>query len=776
MITVHLLPHAEKQAAANPLTLTPWPLYHQMRTYDALAQYDVVMNTYNTGTGKTVASLLHLIRLNQSGHNVLFIAPTNALIEQHAEDIEEFVRQYGLDFKVQRVTASTVREMSDSERPGQVLHHLIRNYLKYDAAAIRRQPLILVTNPDIFYYALFAQYGQNDQRNLLEDFLLRFDYIVIDEFHYYDSKQLANFLFVFALFDQFGYFRHEDHQRKVCLLSATPTPHVRRYLDNLLPQHWIELSPANEPPDSANLPTIPSLAPVALTLIPGELNDWLTGQKNKVRQWLEDGFDGAIISSSLWRVNSARQTLLTVLKEKQMHRITGPEKPETRQAATAYPLILASPTVDLGYNFKKKGKQRQNIDFLICDARFNDELLQRIGRAGRVLGKPETTRLSHAVAIVPEEAIRTLSSLQGQTLDRATFGQRIRECTELPEKHRLTQYISSHAITECFWPIFQMGATIPPAFHNELEALFERVRQLFAPKSRQSYNDLKAFYFKYQARKRWYQETKIHIPLSQETAKQVVDWLFWLEANPQAVQYEPHYIQQSLPAIVRDEEQQRALRAFINSQITITKALFNFRDSFQGPTAVVYDPHHLLSSERINSYDLFHLLRHYQLSPQLTRAQFIREYGETDLEGDFYLAIKGWREEKWQLAYTYRSDDDPDKFAEKWCNRPVGLTGLKIQARQGGQVIQGALESDMVQALSEHCLPVFIIDPDDIGAAAVRLRGTTVWSKPLTVRFPDGTSEENYRIYFGKDAFFAHAELRTHNWLKERMSNEAIII
>ena len=76
----------------------------------------------------------------------------------------------------------------------------------------------------------------------------------------------------------------------------------------------------------------------------------------------------------------------------------------------------------------------------------------------------------------------------------------------------------------------------------------------------------------------------------------------------------------------------------------------------------------------------------------------------------------------------------------------------------------------------EQCLPVFIISPDDSGVAAARLRGTTVWSKPLTVRFPNGMSEENYRIYFGKDAFFAHAELRTHIWLKERMSNEAIII
>src|SRR5690606_8831376 len=127
MITINLLPHAEKQAASNPLDLQRWPLYHQMRTYEALQHHDLVMNTYNTVTGKTIASLLHLHRLH--GKNVLFIAPTNALIQQHSEDIQEFVTQYNLDFKVQPITAQTVRQIKQSNRPGHTLHHLIRNYL-----------------------------------------------------------------------------------------------------------------------------------------------------------------------------------------------------------------------------------------------------------------------------------------------------------------------------------------------------------------------------------------------------------------------------------------------------------------------------------------------------------------------------------------------------------------------------------------------------------------------------------------------------------------------
>ncbi|VAW34203.1 CRISPR-associated helicase Cas3 [hydrothermal vent metagenome] len=775
MITINLLPHAEKRAKSNPLGLTPWPLFHQIRTYEALRKYDLVMNTYNTGTGKTIASLLHLHRLhgkrNLRGKNVLFIAPTNALIQQHSEDIQKFVNDYNLDFKVQPITAQTVREIEQSTRPGRTLHHFIRNYLKYEEDTHRR-PLILVTNPDIYYYAIFDQYGQNDQRNLFEDFMLRFDYIVIDEFHYYDSKQLANFLFVLAMYDQFGYFKDEYHQRKICLLSATPTSHVRRYLDSIFGDRWTMISPNNEPSESDGLPTIPSLAPLTLTLLPGQLNEWAQENGKQLVAWLDEKQDGAMISSSLWRVNAARQALLPLINAAQMRRITGPETAVSRQSATKAPLILASPTVDIGYNFAKENKKRQNIDFLVCDAHFGDGLVQRIGRAGRVLGKAETNRPSRAIAILPDAAIESLRGLDGQTMTRATFNEQINSCDTLPEKHRLTQYINSHAITECFYPIFKLGATVPPEYHVALEKLFLRVHQLFNASKYVTYQKLKRYYFKYQSRQRWLTETKKRIPHNKETAVHLRDQLKWLYNN----EYDIGDIQNQLADILEDEEQQQALRAFVTAQIAITQALFNFRDSFQGPTAVIHDPRHQLSSETINSYDLFHLLRHYQISPQFTNAQFKREFGETTLEGEFYFQIKGWRKEKISLAYRYRSEDDREQFEERWCCRPVGLTGLKIQAKQQGTAVHGLLDKEIVNALAEKCLPVMIISPDDNGMAIACLRGTAVWSQSLTVTFPDGSFEEHYRIFFGKDAFFAHAELRGYFYQKQRQQCEAIII
>ncbi|HED04513.1 MAG TPA: type I-D CRISPR-associated helicase Cas3', partial [Candidatus Fraserbacteria bacterium] len=211
MITLHLQGQQEKLAPDNPLGVKLPPLYHQMRTLEALRAYDLVMNTYNTGTGKTVASLLYLFDLNGTGKNVLIIAPTNALLAQHAEDIEQFVADYDLNFRVLKMTAADVRALrtaQDTEalpyRPGELLQRLIRNYLEFESGT-RRKPIILITNPDIFYYALFFRYDVHDRRNLFERFLTAFDYIVVDEFHYYDSKQLASFLFAFALFDQFGY-------------------------------------------------------------------------------------------------------------------------------------------------------------------------------------------------------------------------------------------------------------------------------------------------------------------------------------------------------------------------------------------------------------------------------------------------------------------------------------------------------------------------------------------------------------------------------------------
>ncbi len=775
MTTVHLLPQSEKLAPANPWDLTYPPLYHQLRTYEALREHDLVVNTYNTGTGKTVASLLHLFDLHGTGKNVLFIAPTNALLAQHAEDIERFVTENDLDFKVWRVTAAEVRALESGLRPGETLQRLIRNYLEFEPGTRRRQPIILVVNPDIFYYALFFRYCAHDRLNVFERFLTAFDYIVVDEFHYYNSKQLANFLFAFALFDQFGYF--EVRGRKVCLLSATPAPQVIAYLDRLFGSRWVLISPDNEPPESANYPTTPTLTPLELTIIEGEIQEWVAAHRDDLVAWVgQDNLDGAVISSSLWRINEAYDALRRALPEERLGRITGPEPPEARAQATARDLILATPTVDIGYNFVKLDKQRQNVDFVICDARFGDELIQRIGRAGRVLGKPEYGQPSQAVTLLPPDAAGALSPLDGQALTRTEFAGSIADCGQLPPRHSLYAYVRSHAITECFWPIWRMGKAMPPDLQDELDALYERMKDVFAPHSRRMAGGLKGFFRRYEGRERWLHETrKGYVPYNRYTAQQVADWLEWLD--PEMGRYDPSDLQPLLSQLLDDDAQRQALREFVESQAIVTRALFAFRDSFQGPTAVVYDPRHLLSSQMVNTYDLFHLVSYYRLTLLTGRSQFLRECTETDLRGDFYVRLWDRREPKLSLELVYESEDERKVFEQKWCRAPVALRGMRLVAREwGGDVVAGVLDKQIVESLTTRPLLLLIIPPEDVGAMIARLRGTDLWSRRLTVRFPDGTEDDRYRALLGTAAFLAHAELQTHFLLKDRMKKEAIVI
>src|SRR6266566_3130548 len=73
----------------SPATFNPelgqYPLYLQLRTYNATEP--LIVNTHNTGTGKTKAALLRLLKrareigfnyLDSSEHNALLIAPTNS--------------------------------------------------------------------------------------------------------------------------------------------------------------------------------------------------------------------------------------------------------------------------------------------------------------------------------------------------------------------------------------------------------------------------------------------------------------------------------------------------------------------------------------------------------------------------------------------------------------------------------------------------------------------------------------------------------------------------
>src|SRR5579883_2920673 len=146
-------------------------LYHQWRTYQAEAP--IIINTSNTGTGKTKAALLRLKRraekrgftkLNSTRDNVLFVAPTNELVQQHAKDARAFSEENILPYRVNPLTREALDLFigESQKRRGFEFASLLRDSSRIDQDFTKRADLWVV-NPDIFYYAITFRYNQFDR-------------------------------------------------------------------------------------------------------------------------------------------------------------------------------------------------------------------------------------------------------------------------------------------------------------------------------------------------------------------------------------------------------------------------------------------------------------------------------------------------------------------------------------------------------------------------------------------------------------------------------------
>jgi len=772
MISVELLPHAEKLAPDNPLELIRRPLYHQMRTYYALGDHPLVVNSYDTGTGKTVAALLGLLHPALRGRNCLFIAPTNELLRQHEQDIRDFLAGHGLDYHTLRVDAAVLRALPaahDWERGGQRLVRLFTDPRPYGWDG--RKPIVVVTNPDIFYYALyFSAYSPHDRRNLFEQFLTRFDYVVVDEFHYYNAKQLANFLFFFVIAQEWGYF---DQGRRICLLSATPGERVRGYLERIFqdsPDAIAWISPANESSESALYETIPTLAPLALTLREETLDDFACQPLQQ--QWLGErlaaGEDGALISNALWRLNRAYACLQGPRFQGRVRRLTGAETTENRRTAPLAPLILATPTVDIGYNFSKPGKERQPLDFIIFDARTRDEFLQRMGRAGRVLGRSRTDIPSLAMALIDPDALATLAALDGQTLSRGELRRAIQQT--LPPRNDLYAYIRSYAVAEAFRPIYELKRTMRPDLEEWIERLFEGVRDVFAPDSRRWY------YGSLCGRIRRQQKIArvLHEERWQDLTKFIDDFLDWhrtMGAPPEQWA--------RLEEAVRSDPKarQHLLVPWLQAQNALDEAIFNFRDSFQGPTAAVYDPDHLLADGDLTYYDALHVVANFEADYFEDKTAFTQACDVQQEEADIFCRLRSHRDPRLRLGFEYQEQRLPrDVWQKLYTRRPVALRGLKLLAQiRGGAV--APLPPILCRSLEDDHVACLIIPDADIGRLLYLTRNRNLFPRTLRVTFAqEGGLSHEYRILVGAAAFVVHAELEGYFVYKQNADDHGPLI
>ncbi len=778
------------------------PLYHQWCTYRA-KEAALVVNSYNTGTGKTKAALLRLLDLNQrQGNpkqaNVLFIAPTNELLRQHEEDVKSFIEKNKLRHLVLRLDAQKIKDLGIEYLGEKYVRQgdRLRQMLEDPGSVLPtedgyhpegKKPYVLITNPDIFYYALYGLGNQHDQRLLFRLFIGNFNYIIVDEFHYYNAKQLANFLFFLTLSREWGYF---EKGRQVCLLTATPVPQVTKYIENLnVAVKYIK--PDEEPLD---LPRTPALAPIRLRLYSGEAlggagsdGEGLVGLASRefptVSACLKDGQHGAIISSALWQINRLYEKYGSKANAL-LGRLTGAESSQWRKLNQAKALIMATPTVDIGYNFGRAGKDWQSLDFLLFDARTSDEFIQRLGRAGRVLGKKVTDRPSEVWAVVPDELLTALQPFVGQTIERPSLNKLV--SATLPPKNGLYSYVRSGAIAEAFLPIYaQYGRSLPPDLRERAHQVYDAVCEVYEASKNLTYKSLEfniRRYLKISAKKAQLLKEINATSFEFGSASLLIRTM---DKSPQmdeikleemAQKYEadaPAYKQAMLSKYGRSrlvDERQAEIEEYFRAE-----ARFNFRDNFQPPQVLVHDAPGLLASAEYTVYSALHLVQNFE-GDWSDAPQLLEEWeGHSLLKPDQGLPLafelrKTRQTRLYLYFYLNRTDLSEDEWKEGYCSKLAATTGFQLRSDDG------PVPAEINKVFRQKYLTFYAVPA--VGPEARTLnslsRHTALYSSKLKVDL-DGASEKEYLIVLGSAALQLSCEgaLRRASHVAQRAAAKA---
>ena len=765
-ITVTLNAGYEKVNPTNEFGLKYSPLYHQQRTYDELKENDLVINTYNTGKGKTQASLLRLFDLKNENDNVLFIAPTNELIRQHADDIRDFVKEHELNFEVAEVTGKTLREWESVYDPGYPVRNprKLHEIIEYPNST-RQKKLILVTNPDIFYLCFYSLYSEMDSANLFRDFLVKFNYIVIDEFHYYNAKQLANFLMFFIFSKEYGYFKKAG--RKICLLSATPDDELFKYLDRIDLKYKL-ISPDNEPAESDSYEKVQTLSEIELTIHSSKIHDALKAHPELISDLLNLEKEGAVISSSLRTVTDINQGLKNAGLKGKIGLITGAvDSKERGDATTSYPLVLATPTVDIGYNFKKDDKLRQNIDFVCFDALYGSEFTQRIGRAGRLLGKKDTTHSSIGHAFVQGKLYSHLEA--GKNYDRQEFATLVKD--SLGEDNRFYHYIQSYAVLEAFYPLYAHLKRVSEDRQDRVREVFEAIQQVFAPESDTTFDEIMKeiqWYIRYEKVIDAHEKNLYDSFIQRDQEK--VAWSYfkhqsWLNGKLEEFQNTPsEQLNAAINGFIKRRSNRTKMVEYAKEKYTPIQSLFNFRSSDVGIRCAIYDPNHFFqNTAKHTEYDLFHILLHYEFTVIPTKEQFYQLTGDWGNYCKFFVRVDARKESPAKIRFDYNADDvDKEYFERQHCWGPIALRGIRfsLSNRNVPFEMQGILEDRYITCLLSKM--------ENRYALSNILETKRQIAHPLFVTFND--EQEEYKLILGSQAFLIHAELQG-KWKEKEQTN-----
>ena len=209
---------------AEPILDSFLPYGHQVVARETIRNHDefFLFVTAPTGSGKTDSWAVPALSGNLGV--VMALYPTNALAEDQFRMLTSLRDHLRSQTPIEFVTSKTLGIMRDRASTrmtrGDILEDLFRTMYRVGSG-------IIVTNPDIFIYAIKNYYYNKYLSSVLKNFVTT---VVFDEFHLYDLRQRDLILFILHDLLSSG----SAGMQKFIFLSATPEPSLLEKVRNVI--------------------------------------------------------------------------------------------------------------------------------------------------------------------------------------------------------------------------------------------------------------------------------------------------------------------------------------------------------------------------------------------------------------------------------------------------------------------------------------------------------------------------------------------------------------
>jgi CRISPR-associated endonuclease/helicase Cas3 len=356
----------------EPLIGDHLPFKHQIIARDTIRNSEefFLFITSPTGSGKTDAWAVPALKENDLGV-VIALYPTNALAEDQFRSLKNLRESLKSNKQIEFVTAETLGLMKDKRSyritKGEILTGIVRKMAGQRGG-------IIVTNPDIFIYALKGYYYDKYINSVFKNLI---NSVVFDEFHLYDMRQSDMILFV--LHDILS--TEGTAMRKFLFLSATPNETIESKIKNVLGGTLVDTEKSTINSKIVDdMPIMPRVelefrhAPrfMAGEMLLADLN-WLHEFKGKNRMAIifDSAHEVTLISDKL-----RKETCWKVCERSGLRRDSLEE---------SFDVLVGNKAVEVGIDFKGNSA----IQRLVFSGHNVSEFLQRFGRLRNPMNEVE---------------------------------------------------------------------------------------------------------------------------------------------------------------------------------------------------------------------------------------------------------------------------------------------------------------------------------------------------------------------------------------------------